>query len=373
VSKPKEVGNIFSRVIAAVICLISLASESRAQSECDAVLAANTVADNGRKNISLSTLDLITDENYSSFQKQFRGAANLPIFSAPVDISGNYSNFNESRNIYKEEHRFDYKIEEVRNLSVIYISDKAVEAWANCITKEKKELLILRPSQVTDTDLVIQARWYPGLSGADGTLAAKPIVLGAEESSLRNTFPPRWVPLHFKRKSGEAFSMHLELTNGHTPSILISPYSYLLNAPSTCTRATKKGCFACRVNLDYAQLSPGQAVSAACEGMAPEASITADYLFRYSVLSAPSRRTRVIFTVPGGGKVDDNHIDFEFNHNPTQREVQNSGKGLKSNSIGDVRSDITVNSCEWVHNEGGSHINNCAVKIEFGSIKFYLE
>jgi hypothetical protein len=140
-------------------------------------------------------------------------------------------------------HHFNYNLNQVRNLSASYISDKAIDAWSKCMTDDnKKDVLVLRPTHVDDRDIIIYAKWYIGDDGAptgrrDGA-AAKPrgrrrqVLLSKQtpgEASL--SFPTNFVPLislwicgaEVRCKSGpmELIQRHLAyaLASNHNPSL----------------------------------------------------------------------------------------------------------------------------------------------------------
>jgi hypothetical protein len=365
----------------ALIFLMSFdAPASAEEGSCDAVLAATTIKDNSRKNISLATLDLVTQDNFNSFKMNFSAAGSFPIEGIPVDTATTFDQFRQARQTYREEHKFDYQLSEIKDLSVSFVSDNAINAWIQCISAGKTEVLILRTKYVSDSDIVVHAKWLIGAQIEPGKRKGTPIVIGSPTNPLEAVpaeFPSSWIPMHFKREKNKPFSLDIQLANGNAAHIDLPAYSATFASPVNCLQATENGCAACRIPIDsdLANFGAGSVKSFFCAGMIPSADVVANVTVVFWVLGANSGRTKTDWVISSAGQnknfTQDNRDDLT---GPKVRSQSTQLRGFKTSPIGRASADIQLGYCYWVENAGAPAVQNCPIGAQKGSfIRFDIE
>jgi hypothetical protein len=142
----------------------------------------------------------VTQENFEEFKKNFTAGLTFPIAEIPITASTQWSEFHTKRTSYLEKHTYDFNQNINRSISLSYTSDKAIEAWSNCMQEHQKETLLLRPTFAEDNVIIVQARWIPGAASEPGRRNGAPIVTGGhKDGSIPSTFHGGWTTMRFIR------------------------------------------------------------------------------------------------------------------------------------------------------------------------------
>jgi hypothetical protein len=367
-----------SNVARAGLCAFFLLISARASlaNDCDAVLAYNTLRDNSKSNIALATLDLVTDNNFQEFKKNFQGGVKFPIDGIPIEATTSYSEFDQARREYKKEHKFDYSFSEVKDLSAIYLAPGAVDAWVTCIEQGQSNFLDIIPVRVTEKDIILNARWKPGPS-LDAGEPGEPIILGG---SLKGELPVKfyggWTPLHFSRDPGESFSFDLPIKGGSAKHVELPAYSPIYDKPLNCLAASTKGCFACAIPSEellgaISGLAQGNITQFKCTDMIPSSDAVANIKLLFKVVGADSGRTRVGWFVKSGtASAEDHQGNENVDHRLTGPQVDTRSiivDGIKTSGNGNVFLQLGVTDCYWTNLNGDHNGSGCAIAAQPGS------
>lgn len=139
--------------------MISVHATAAPLSVCDAVLIPSTTEITSSTRIKWSVLKLVTEKDYSEWQKN--GKAKVPGY-----FDGDWSDFQKKQKDFFNRVNLNYSEDQARSILQTRLEDEQIKGWVEChrieLGKTREAKLLIAVRRATTESATIHAQWVPG-------------------------------------------------------------------------------------------------------------------------------------------------------------------------------------------------------------------